>query len=77
MVPLVAADLTAGSGRFNLVQGAIGLAVGLGATLSTTLAGAAFDAFGHRVGFLCLAAAGAACVALVAAAMPETRGSHS
>jgi len=76
MVPLVAADLTAGSGRFNLVQGAIGLAVGLGATLSTTLAGAAFDAFGHRIGFLCLAAAGVACVALVAAAMPETRGSR-
>ena len=74
MVPLIAADLTRGSGRFNLVQGAIGLAIGLGATLSTTLAGAAFDAFGHRVGFLCLAAAGAGCVALVAAAMPETRG---
>jgi MFS family permease len=73
MVPLVAADLTRGSGRFNLVLGALGLAMGLGATLSTTMAGAIFDDFGRRVAFLCLAGAGAAATALVAWALPETR----
>jgi MFS family permease len=73
LVPLVAADLTRGSGRFNLLLGAIGLAVGLGATVSTTMAGAVFDDFGRRAAFLCLAASGAAATALVALALPETR----
>jgi hypothetical protein len=39
LVPLVAADLTRGTGRFNLCMGTIGLAVGVGATLSTAIAG--------------------------------------
>lgn len=73
MVPLVAADLTGGSGRFNLVQGAIGLAIGLGATFSTTMAGAVFDAGGHVWGFLTLAASGLSAVLLVALALPETK----
>ncbi len=72
LVPLVAADLTRGSGRFNLVLGIVGLAAGLGATLSTTMAGAVFDDFGRRAAFLCLAAAGVAATLLVAAGMPET-----
>ena len=37
--PLIIADVTAGSGRYNLAQGAVGMATGIGAALSTTAAG--------------------------------------
>ena len=38
MVPLIIADVTRGTGRFNLAQGFIGTSVGIGASASTTLA---------------------------------------
>jgi MFS family permease len=73
MVPLVAADIAIGSGRFNLCLGAIGLAGGIGATLSTALAGWVADAHGQAAAFIGLAAVGVAGVLLVWLAMPETR----
>lgn len=73
MVPLIAADLSRGTGRYNLVQGLIGLTGGLGATFSTSLAGLVADAAGTPVAFLGLAVVGAAAVALLVLAMPETR----
>ncbi len=73
MLPLVAADVTRGTNRFNLCLGLFGLAAGLGATVSTTLGGALATHFGNRAAFLGLAAAGAAAMALVAFALPETR----
>jgi MFS family permease len=73
LVPLVAADLTRGTGRFNLCMGAIGLAVGVGATLSTAVAGGLAGQFGSSVAFLALAVAGALAVATVLMGMPETR----
>jgi hypothetical protein len=39
MTPLVIADVTQGTGRFNLAQGVFGTAIGVGATLSPTLSG--------------------------------------
>jgi hypothetical protein len=41
LVPLIIADTTRGIGHFNLAQGAVGAAVGIGASLSTTGAGRA------------------------------------
>ena len=73
MLPLVAADLTRDTGYFNLAIGALGLAVSVGATISTLLAGLVFDAAGARAAFLALAAAGAAGFAVVRLLMPETR----
>jgi MFS family permease len=73
MLPLVAADLTRGTGRFNLCLGILGLATGLGATLSTTVAGGLAAAFGPHVAFLALAVSGTVATLLVLAAMPETR----
>lgn len=72
MLPLVAADLTRGTRRFNLCMGLLGLAIGLGATLSTTAAGLVADWFGNGTALLTLAAVGAAAV-LGLLAMPETR----
>jgi len=73
MGPLVVADLTRGTGRFNLGQGMIGTAVGVGASLSATLAGYMSDHLGNEKTFLGLAAVAAAGLALVSALMPETR----
>ena len=73
MVPLVVADLTRGTGRFNLGQGILGTATGIGASLSTTLGGYMTDYFGSAAAFAALATIGVAGFALVAVSMPETR----
>jgi MFS family permease len=74
LLPLIAADLTAGSGRFNLCLGLLGLATGLGATFSTIIAGWLATEASVHTAFLVLSAAGVAAVFAVALAMPETRG---
>jgi len=73
MVPLVVADLTRGTGRFNLGQGIIGTATGIGASLSATLGGYVTDHFGSAPAFASLAAIGAAGFTVVWLMMPETR----
>ena len=73
MIPLIAADLTRDTGHLNLAIGALMLAVSLGATISTLLAGFVFDAAGARAAFLVLAAAAAAGWCVIRALMPETR----
>ncbi|KAF1010020.1 MAG: MFS transporter [Burkholderia sp.] len=73
MLPLIAADVAGGKGCYNLCIGLFGLTAGIGATLSTTLAGFAADHFGNTMSFFGLAVVGALAVALVAVAMPETR----
>ena len=72
MVALVAADLTRKIGCLNLAMGAINLAIGLGAALSTALAGAIASTLGDTAAFLCLAGAGCCAVLLLGFAMPET-----
>lgn len=64
MLPLITADLTRGTGRFNLCMGFFGLAVGVGASFSTTLAGFVADR-SVSLSFLMLAGAGAVCVLMV------------
>ncbi|CAG4901973.1 MFS transporter [Paraburkholderia gardini] len=75
MLPLIAADVAGGKGRYNLCIGLFGLSAGIGATLSTTVAGFVADHFGNAFSFFGLAAAGALAVLLVWVAMPETRDS--
>jgi predicted MFS family arabinose efflux permease len=73
MIPLIVADVAFGSGHFNLAQGIVGTATGIGASLSTVLAGYAADHFGSSVAFMGLAAIGAMALVMVWAVMPETR----
>lgn len=73
MLPLIAADVAGGKGRYNLCIGLFGLAAGIGATLSTAAAGYVADHFGNAVSFFGLAGAGALAVLLVWLGMPETR----
>jgi predicted MFS family arabinose efflux permease len=73
MVPLIIADVTRGTGHFNLGQGVVGTTTGIGASLSTTLAGYTSDHFGSAVAFLGLAAVAAAGLVAVWLLLPETR----
>jgi len=73
LVPLVIADTTRGTGHFNFAQGVVGVAVGLGASFGTTIAGFIADMFGDAVVFLFLGSVGAFGLLLVLALMPETR----
>jgi len=73
MVPLTVADLTRGTGRFNLVQGVVGTMMGVGAALSPTFAGTLSDAFGSPTAFLGLAAVAVIGFVTVCWLMPETR----
>jgi len=73
LFPVIIADLTKGSGRFNVSQGAVATAQGLGAALSASLAGAIIVAAGYSASFLTLAAIAAFGFVLYLVAMPETK----
>jgi MFS family permease len=73
MVPLTIADLTQGTGRFNLTQGLVGTMTGLGASFSPTFAGFVSDTFGSNYAFFGLAIIALLGLAVVTLLMPETR----
>ena len=73
MIPLIVADVAFGSGHFNLALGIVGTATGIGASLSTVLAGYVSDKFGSSVAFLGLAGVAAMGLLLILLVMPETR----
>jgi len=73
MLPLLAADITRGTSHFNLCMGILGLAVYLGAGISTVFAGAVADDAGMQLAFAALAAVGAVATIVVWRMMPETR----
>jgi MFS family permease len=75
LTALVVADLTTGTGRFNLAQGFIGTLSGIGASLSTTISGVAATSLGRAAGFLGLAAVALAALLLLWLLMPETNRS--
>jgi predicted MFS family arabinose efflux permease len=70
---LVIADLTQGTGRFNLTLGAISTAVGIGASCSQVIAGSIVHHFGSNAGFLFLAVVASAAFGILYFFMPETR----
>jgi MFS family permease len=69
---LMIADLTRGSGRFNLTLGAISTAVGIGASLSQVIAGTIVHRFGFNAGFLFLAVVAAVAFSILYWFVPET-----
>jgi MFS family permease len=71
--PIVVADLMRGTGRFNVAQGAIVAAQGIGAALSTTLAGLVVVHAGYSAAFVTLGAVAAIGTFVFLFAMPETR----
>jgi MFS family permease len=73
LVPLILADITRGTGRFNLTQGFVGTAAGSGAALSTITAGYLADQFGIAMAFLGLAGTAACGLLVLLSMMPETK----
>jgi hypothetical protein len=75
LTTLVVADLTNGTGRFNLAQGLVGTRSGVGAPLSTSITGVVAQNFGDTAGLLSVTAVGLLSVAVALAVMPETKPS--
>ncbi|MBV8133501.1 MAG: MFS transporter [Alphaproteobacteria bacterium] len=73
LFPLIVADVTRETGHYTTSLGLVGLAIGGGATLSTTAAGLLADHLGVGAAFLGLSAVGMCATVLVWALMPETR----
>jgi MFS family permease len=73
MVPLIIADLTRGTGRFNLAQGVVGTFVGMGSAVSPMLGGYLTDHFGSQIAFLGLGAVAVFGFCAVLMLLPETR----
>ena len=76
LTALIIADLTKGTGRFNLAQGFVGTMSGVGASLSTTLSSLVAGSLGRAAGFLGIAAVALAAVLLLWSLMPETNPSN-
>ncbi len=71
---IVVADLTEGTGRYNLAQGFAAASWGLGAAASNAVAGLIVDRLGYNAAFLFLAACAGAALLLFWRVVPETRG---
>jgi MFS family permease len=72
LFPLIVADLTRGTGRYNVSLGAIGACHAIGAALSTALAGGIVVIAGYSAAFLTLAAIALGGLVLFSLGMPET-----
>jgi len=70
---IVVADLTKGTGHYNLALGAAGAAWGTGAALSNSVAGLIVDRAGFNLAFLFLAAIAVIAFLLFWLLVPETR----
>lgn len=71
LVAVAVADLTRGTGRFNLALGVVSCAMGVGASLSTVAAGVIADSMGAPAAFFTMAAAGCAGLAFAAHVLPR------
>jgi MFS family permease len=76
LTALIVADLTAGTGRFNIAQGFVGTISGIGASLSTALSGLVAGSLGRAAGFVGIAAVALAAVLLLWLLMPESHPSN-
>ncbi len=73
LFPIVVADLTRGTGRYNVTLGAATMVQGIGAAFSTTLAGFIIVSAGYSSAFLALAGIALLALLIFLFFMPETR----
>jgi MFS family permease len=76
LTALIVADLTKGTGRFNLAQGFLGTLSGIGASLGTTFFSLVSGNFGSAIGFISIAFVALCLVLIVWFWMPETMPSN-
>ncbi|SDR30515.1 MFS transporter [Pseudovibrio sp. Tun.PSC04-5.I4] len=72
IILLIAADLTHGTGRFNLVQGALAAVVGIGSAFSNLIAEEIVQFFGYAPAFITLASLALVGGFMYLILMPET-----
>ena len=72
LVPVIVADCTKGTGRYNFSLGGVNTISGLGATASTTAVGFLAQSLGFTAAFFALAAVAVAGLATVWLKVPET-----
>jgi MFS family permease len=72
LMPLIVADIMEGTGRFNVAQGAVVTAQGIGAALSAAISGFVVVNEGYSAAFLFLAAVAAVAATVFLILMPET-----
>jgi len=72
LTPLIVADATARSGRYNFALGSVSMIAGVGATVSTTAIGFLAQEFGFSLGFAALALVAALGLGATWWCMPET-----
>ncbi|MHC5822520.1 MAG: MFS transporter [Nostoc sp.] len=77
LVVIIVADLTQGTGRFNLAQGAINTMIGIGAAISNLASGFLVKAAGYKIGFITLGVMAAIGLLWLWLKMPETKESQS
>ncbi len=77
LVIVMVADLAEGTGRFNLAQGAINTAIGVGAAFGNLVLGFLAKAIGFKVVFIVSAVIAIAALGLFWARMPETQNYRS
>jgi predicted MFS family arabinose efflux permease len=70
---LIIADMTTGTGRFNLVQGFIGTVIAIAAAISTGGSGFLFERLGHLAGFGLLSVAALAATVVAWLGLTETK----
>jgi MFS family permease len=73
LFPLIVSDLTRGTGHFNVAQGAIATAQGIGGALSTAVAGAIVYSYGYSAAFITLGVLAGLGLVLLLVLLPETR----
>jgi hypothetical protein len=73
LTTLIIADLTNGTGRFNLTQGIAGTFSGVGASLSTSITGIVAQRFGYTAGLLSVTGVGLMAVVIALVFMRETK----
>jgi MFS family permease len=70
---IMIADLSKGTGRFNLLQGVVYSSIGLAAALSNIIAGFIVQHFGYAIGFASLAGLGVLALLFFLFYVPETK----
>jgi hypothetical protein len=73
LIIVIVTDLTARTGRFNLVGGAVTMLLGIASSISIAASGFIFGAVGHLSTFLIFAGIAGLATVFAAILLPETK----